>query len=112
MRVRGRQFEVDKGEGKFLGVCAGLSNMTGADVTIIRVGVVLATLMLFPWVPIAYFLAAWLGKPKGAGGYDRVGRYGSDTSERIQDIDRRMAAIESYVTSPNRQLANEIDSLR
>jgi phage shock protein C len=112
MRVRGRKFELDKAEGKLLGVCSGLSNMTGVDATIIRVGMVLAMLMLFPWPLLGYFLAALLGKPKAASDYPRIGRHGSDTRQRIQDIDRRMAAIESYVTSPNRQLANEIDSLR
>jgi len=112
MRVRGRKFEIDKAEGKVLGVCSGLSNMTGVDATIIRIGMILATLMLFPWPVIAYFLAAFLGKPKAASDYPRIGSYGSDTAERLRDIDRRMAAIDSYVTSPNRQLANEIDSLR
>ena len=111
MRVRGRKFEVDKAEGKFLGVCSGLANTSGVDVTIVRVGVVLATLMLFPWVPIAYFLAAWLGRPKAERSYRPVGRHG-ETLERLRDMDRRMAAIDSYVASPNRQLANEIDSLR
>ncbi len=112
MQVRGRKFELDKPEGKLLGVCSGLSNMTGFDATIIRVGVALATLLLFPWPVLAYVLAALLGKPKASAGYDRLSHYGSDTAERLRDIDRRMAAIDSYVTSPNRQLANEIDSLR
>ena len=111
MRVRGRKFETDKAEGKFLGVCSGLANTTRVDVTILRVGAVLATLILFPWPALAYFLAAWLGQPKGANGR-RVAARHSDIRDRIQDIDRRMAAIDSYVASPNRQLANEIDSLR
>ncbi len=112
MRVRGRKFEVDKVEGKLMGVCSGLANMTGVDATIVRVGFVLATLMFFPWPVVAYFLAALLGKPKAAPGYGRIGRHDSETMERLRDLDRRMAQIDSYVTSPNRQLANEIDSLR
>ena len=112
MRVRGRKFEVDKAEGKFLGVCSGLANMTGIDATVVRVLVVLATLMLFPWPVLAYFLAAFLGRKKADAEYGRVGRHGGETMDRLRDLDRRMAAIDSYVTSPNRQLANEIDSLR
>ena len=111
MRVRGRKFETDKAQGKFLGVCSGMANLTGVDVVIVRVGVVLATLMVFPWPLFAYFLAAWLGQPKGEGSSRLSGRR-SDIRDQIQDIDRRMAAIDNYVASPNRQLANEIDSLR
>lgn len=112
MRVRGRKFEIDKAEGKFLGVCSGLANYTGVDATIIRIGLVLATLWTFPLAPIAYFLAAWLGKPKVGEGYERLGSGRHPGLDRMRDIDARLAAIESYVTSPNRQLANEIDSLR
>ena len=111
MRVRGRKFETDRAEGKWLGVCSGLANTSGVDVTIVRVGMVLATLILLPWPLLAYLLAAWLGQPKREGGHRLAGRR-SDIRDRIQDIDRRMAAIDLYVASPNRQLANEIDSLR
>jgi len=111
MQVRGRSFELNKAEGKFLGVCSGLADMTGVDATILRIAMVLATLMLFPWPVLAYFLAAYLGREK-TGEHPRVGRGGEETLERLRDLDRRMAAIDSYVASPNRQLANEIDSLR
>jgi hypothetical protein len=30
----------------------------------------------------------------------------------MTDVDRRLAEIETYVTSPNHQLAREIDALR
>ena len=33
MRRRATRFEVDRAEGKLLGVCAGLANRTGLDVT-------------------------------------------------------------------------------
>ena len=51
-----------------------------------KLSLVLATLMLFPWPVIAYFLAAWLGRPAGAGRYDRVGRYGSVRREDTQAV--------------------------
>jgi phage shock protein C len=62
MRMRARGFEVDRSEGKLLGVCAGLANRTGLDVTIIRIAVVLAALIgsVF-WVAILYFGAAFVG---------------------------------------------------
>ena len=50
MRMRGKRFEVDRENGKLLGVCAGLANHTGIDATIFRVGSVLVALFgSFPW---------------------------------------------------------------
>jgi len=36
----------------------------------------------------------------------------SDIRSRLKDIDRRLADIESYVTTENRSLAREIEQLR
>jgi len=116
MRLRGK-FQLDRLEGKFMGVCSGLANYTGVDATIIRVGFVVATIMGgFPWTVIAYFAAAWLGKPKRLDDYRDEGliarRSGHEPRETMRDIDHRLAAIESYVASPNSRLAREIDELR
>ena len=118
MNMRGRKFEVDRANGKIAGVCAGFANMTGIDVTIVRVGLVLLTLTIaFPWSLIAYGVAAFAGQQK------RGGRYASslstsrshsreETRERVRNLDLRMQAIETYVTSSNSQLAREIEELR
>ena len=114
MRTRGQRFEVDKAEGKILGVCAGLANHTGFDVTIIRVGLVLITLMgAFPWTLIAYAIAAFAGQPRNRS----VAAHGhlpgrEETRERMRNMDLRMQAIETYVTSSNSRLAREIEELR
>ena len=114
MRMGGRRFEVDRAEGKFLGVCAGLANHTGVDVTLIRVGLVLVTLMgAFPWTLIAYGIAAFVGQPQRRAGaaFGRVaGR--EESRERMRNLDLRMQAIETYVTSSNSRLAREIEELR
>jgi phage shock protein C len=39
-------------------------------------------------------------------------RTASDIRSRLRDVDRRLADIESYVTTENRSLAREIDQLR
>ena len=39
-------------------------------------------------------------------------RAARDIRSRFQDIDRRLADIESYVTTENRSLAREIEQLR
>ena len=114
MRMRGRRFEVDRAEGKLFGVCAGLANYTGVDVTIVRVAVVLVTLMgAFPWTLIAYGIAAFAGQPRrgSAAGYGRLdGR--EESRERMRSLDLRMQAIETCVTSSNSRLAREIEDLR
>jgi phage shock protein C len=122
MNMRGRKFEVDRANGKIAGVCAGVANMTGWDVTIVRVGLVLLTLTIaFPWSLIAYAVAAFAGQRKRDGGYApslsasrstprSVSR--EETRERVRNMDLRMQAIETYVTSSNSQLAREIEELR
>ena len=118
MNMRGRKFEVDRANGKIAGVCAGFANMTGIDVTIVRVGLVLLTLTIaFPWSLIAYGVAAFAGQRKRSGGY-AMSRSASrspsreETRERVRNLDLRMQAIETYVTSSNSQLAREIEELR
>lgn len=56
-------FTLDRRNGKIMGVCAGLANRTGLDVTLIRIAIVLLTLCaLGPVGVVAYMLAAWLAE--------------------------------------------------
>ena len=108
------RFVVDRAEGKLLGVCSGLANHTGIDVTLIRVGLVVVTVMgAFPWTLIAYGIAAFVGRERGYRdqGYSRM-PVREELRERMRNIDLRMQAIETYVTSSNSQLAREIEELR
>ena len=114
-----RTFRLDRSNGKLLGVCAGLARVTGWDATLIRVGLVLVTLLgAFPWTLIAYGIAAWVAKKERPSLLDRTGRPGRSSlsvrelHESMTDIDRRMIEVDSFVASPNRRLAQEIDSLR
>lgn len=120
------KFYLDKQNAKFLGVCAGIADYMGWDVTWVRVGTVLVTLFgAFPWTVIAYFVAAWVAKPKPYGLYSDAeeakfwqgvrtspSRTTRDVRAKFRDIDRRLADIELYYTSRNSRLADEIDSLR
>ena len=111
------RFEVDREEGKLLGVCAGLAKATGVDATIVRVGFVLATVFLhgFPWVPLAYVALALIGHRKARTG-DRAGigrtARADESRERLRALDLRIQAIESHAASSNSALAREIDALR
>ena len=113
---RGRKFELDRANGKFMGVCAGLAEATGFDATLIRVAMVVATIA-FPYMLLFYFLAAWLGKPKAAGRFDSLSdtmskRASFDMRRSTTEIDRRLAEVDTYVASQNTSLAREIESLR
>lgn len=114
MRLGRGRFEVDRAEGKLLGVCAGIANHTGVDATIIRVALVVVTLMgAWPWSVVAYAIAALVGRrrPEGASRIRRF-RGGEESRERMRNLDLRMQAIETCVTSSNSRLAREIEELR
>jgi phage shock protein C len=116
MRLGAKTFEVDRENGKLLGVCAGIANATGIDATIIRVGFVLTTVFLhgFPWTLVAYGILALVGQRRGTRARHRANHAptGEDARERMRNLDLRMQAIETYVTSSNSRLAREIDELR
>ena len=127
MSARRTRYYVDKRNRKWLGVCAGLADYTGIDVTLVRVATVLLTLIGgFPWTVIAYLAVNWLASDKPGEFYDtsredvkfwqtvraRPGTSVRDVRSRFRDIDRRIADIETHVTSHNSALAREIDALR
>src|SRR6185503_20785626 len=99
MNMRGKRFEVDRANGKIAGVCAGLANTTGLDATIIRVALVVVTLVgAFPWTLILYAVAAFAGQPRRRPAYTPIpGR--DEARERMRNMDLRMQAIQTYVTS-------------
>ena len=117
---------VDKQNGKWMGVCAGIADYTGVDVIWVRVGAVMLTLLGgFPWTLVAYFMIAWMAPAKPYGLYDspedekfwqRVRQSPKRTAReiraRFRDIDRRLAEIESFYVGRNNRLAEEIDRLR
>jgi len=120
------KFYLDKQNAKWRGVCAGISDYTGVDVTWVRVGMVLLTLLGgFPWTVIAYWVTAWVANPKPLGLYNDAedakfwqgvrqspARTTRDVRGKFRDIDRRLADIELYYTSRNTSLADEIERLR
>jgi phage shock protein C len=113
MSMRSNRFEVDRENGKIAGVCAGIANRTGVDATIIRVAVVLVTIMgAFPWTLIAYAVAAFVGQPRRSRPAYAPLPQREESRERMRNLDLRMQAIETYVTSSNSKLAREIEELR
>jgi phage shock protein C len=120
------RFYRDKRHGKVLGVCAGIADYTGFDVTLVRILFFAAVIMGSGAPLLLYFITAMMtpDKPQeleledveerqfwqGVRASPR--RSANDIRSRLRDIDRRLADIESYVTTENRSLAREIEQLR
>jgi phage shock protein C len=120
------RFYRDKRNGKLFGVCSGIADYTGFDVSLVRVCFLAAVFMSGGSVLPFYFIAAMVTptKPRQLELDDREEREfwqgvrasptrsARDIRSRFKDIDRRLADIESYVTTENRSLAREIEQLR
>jgi phage shock protein C len=127
MTPRHTRFYLDKQNRKWLGVCAGIADYTGLDVTLIRIALVVLMIMSSGGpVILAYLIAAWLAPSKPyefaqqspeetkfwQGVRASPTRTVRDVRSRFRDIDRRLADVETYVTSSNSRLAREIEQLR
>ena len=129
MAPRRNHFYLDKAHGKIMGVCSGIADYTGIDVTVIRVGLVILTVVtggVGGFGLLAYLLVGWLAsdRPREFAGEDRAdrrfwqkvrarpGQSIRDVRASFRDIDRRLADVELHFTSHNRRLADEIEALR
>ncbi|MFT8735913.1 MAG: envelope stress response membrane protein PspC [Zymomonas mobilis] len=127
MDFRRTKFYRDKANGKLLGVCSGLADYLGIDVSLIRVLIIVMTLIGgFPWTIIAYFVTVWLTEDKPRQLQEMDGdetRFWQgvrtkpsvslrNVKSRFRDINVRLAKVETYITSQDRRLSKEIDNLR
>ena len=120
------RFYLDKQNAKWSGVCAGIADYTGVDVTLVRIGFVVSLFMGSGMPLIAYFLIAWMAPKKPIELYSQnreeqkfwqgvranPRRTTREVRARFREIDRRLADVETYVTSSNNRLAREIEQLR
>jgi len=120
------KFYLDKRHGKLMGVCSGIADYTGLDVTLVRIMFASAVFMSGGSILPLYFITGFIAedKPRELALDDREeqrfwqgvrqspARTARDIRSRMRDIDRRLADIESYVTTENRSLAREIEQLR
>ena len=120
------RFYLDKRHGKVMGVCAGIADYTGFDVTLVRIFMVVALFMGGGALIPIYFIAAWLAddKPRELQADDpehqrfwqgvrqSPARTTRDIRSRMREIDRRLGDVESYVLTNNRTLVREIEQLR
>ena len=114
----------DEQNAKLMGVCAGLADYTGIDAIWIRLGFLIATITM-GW-PILIYIAMGMMAPNKPehlytdrkeqqfwqGVRQSPARTAREVKARFRDIDRRLAHVEEYYVSGNRQLSEEIEKLR
>lgn len=119
------KFYRDKFNGKIMGVCAGIADYTGVDVTLVRLGMIVMTFVTSGTMIPIYVIAGWIAPKKPVDLYDtpedqkfwqgvrsNPKRTTAEVRSKFRDLDRRLADIETHYTSRNTRLANEIDALR
>jgi len=109
-----------------MGVCAGIADYTGFDVTLVRICMIAAVFLSSGSILPVYFIAGMVApnRPRELESTDleerefwrsvrrSPARTARDIRLRLKDIDRRLGDVESYVTTENRSLAREIEQLR
>lgn len=120
------KFYLDKRNRKWLGVCAGIADYTGVDIAAVRIGFVAGMFVTGGHLLLAYLIIAWLAPRKPTELYQQDPEQKKfwqgvrrsphhvtrEVRARFRDIDRRLADVETYVTSSNNRLAREIEQLR
>jgi phage shock protein C len=114
----------DKENGKLLGVCAGLADYLGVDVMFVRIGTVLGAVFFTMPVVGAYLLAALVLKTKPPRAYAsreeedfwRTVATKPDVTvaglrQKFRDVERRLAGMETYVSSKEFELNRAINDL-
>ena len=119
------QFYIDRQNKKISGVCAGISDYTGLDVTIVRIAMLALLWATGGVILLGYWATAHLAPEKPHGLYQDAddqkfwqgvrsnpARTSRDVRAKMRDIDRRLADLEIFYTSRNSSLADEIEALR
>jgi phage shock protein C len=120
------KFYLDKRHGKVMGVCAGIADYTGFDVTLVRILLILGIFMGGGALIPVYLLAGWIAEDKPRelivddpeekrfwqGVRQSPARTTRDIRARFREMDRRLADVETYVLTSNRSLEREIEQLR
>lgn len=122
-----RRLHRDREKGMVAGVCAGIADYFGFDVTITRIIVAIGLFVFMPTTAIAYILLALLlpTKPRES---VRVHDDASETLQRsvrsaphstldnirhrFREVDARLQRLEKYLTSKRFKLDREFESLR
>ena len=114
-----------KKNGKICGVCAGISDYSGVDVTVVRIVAILGLISPASGVVcISYILMCWLidAKPEDLFESKEEGEFWKavrtqpkntirDVRHKFREIERRLRAAEAHVTSREYKLHKEFEDL-
>lgn len=121
------RYSLNRRDSKVVGVCSTLGEQFGIDPTFLRVGFVLAAILISFKLTLALYagLGVWFVVQKRRGATQRhisdFDKMELATNVRpsvhamrtqLDPIDRRLMAIESEISKPNTDLAREIEALR
>ena len=119
-----RRFFRDPKHGIFGGVCAGIANYFGFDVTAVRL-VTFFSMLFFQTLILVYILLVFIvprqpntpERTTAERAFDRAMRRApkatfSEVRYRFRDLEARLQKMERYVTSKRFQLDREFDKLR
>ncbi|MEO6580717.1 MAG: envelope stress response membrane protein PspC [Sphingomicrobium sp.] len=120
------RFYRNKRTGKVNGLCAGIADYTGIEVTLVRWMLLFGIFMSGGVIIPLYFISGWITpdlprelshdsadeRQFWQGVRASPARSARAIGSRLREVDRRLADIEHYVTTENRSLAREIDQLR
>ena len=116
----GQRFTRSSDRGILGGVCAGLADYFGFNLTATRFLAILSLLFAFPLTVLAYFGAVLLIPAEPTRRTDPKFRQSlrssprqtmTDVRARFRTLDRRLARLERYVTSSRYQLDREFRNL-
>ncbi len=115
----------DKYNAKLMGVCSGIADYTGINVFWIRFAAVASLFITSGSSILAYFIAGFLLNKKPPHLYrdeseqkywqgvrQSPRRTAREIRSAFRDVDRRLAAVETYYVSSNPRLNAEIERLR
>jgi phage shock protein C len=104
-----RKFQLNKRDGKLMGVCAGLADYTGIDPLWIRIATVLAVLAGFGSLLLVYLIVGLAANDQPAG-YDAFDHRPPLASR--SEMDHWRGDVEHYYSASNPHLSRTIDGLR
>ena len=126
--ARNYRYSLNRRDAKLVGVCSTLGERFGVDPTFVRIGFI-ASILLISW-QVALIAYVGLGiyfsvqRKKQVDGltrrsdFDRMGDIGSIRPSvhalrtELDETDRRLMAIDHHLSTPNDELAREIEALR
>jgi phage shock protein C len=119
-----RRFFRDPKHGIFGGVCAGIANYFGFDVTAVRI-ITFCCMLFFQTLILVYILLVFIvprqpntpERTAAERAFDRAIRRApkatfAEVRYRFRDLEARLQKMERYVTSKRFQLDREFDKLR